>query len=517
MTNIVANSGFEDPNSKAWVVTATYGGGSVNISDTANSHTGSHSALLRAINTTLQCPTNSECKDTVRATIEQYIQSNNSLTLNNLAATNDSFSAWWYVANPSSTGLPTYSLHVGLAFSDGSNIEYFYGISDLFNQRYNLGPIPATGSWFQMHRNLLSDIQGVVVNPSATRITTVWFGAFGGTSQNTLHGEKAWVDDVALNFSAGPYYSGPPSFTIGLNTSSLSLAFGSQATLGGMVRGQNGFNGIVGLSVNTSPVSGTTAEGITVSLVPNTVTLSPQQPTASISMTILAADPSLRTYPPVGNFTVTVFGYSAPISSSAILQLMVQSSTASNARLQFSLGYRGVPSPGATVQLQTNFTNVGTLQDQVTELKVWTDFGTFTQTTGLPLALDLGQKGTLSMNVSLPSNILTGIHTISATVFWQYYAPPGLYPPDNYISPGGWGSGNNGVVNGTMWVTSSTPSRFPFPGSGFVSGNIGTVLAVLAVYAPIVAVAAGMVIRSDRRKQRRMALIGNTETARTSN
>lgn len=220
--NSVANPGFEDTQSVSWHLTATYGGGTVIIYDTTNSHTGTHSTLLNAVNTTLKCPGSTECKDSVRATVEQFVQSP---SLSDLAQTSDSFSAWWFVANLSSTGIPIYSLHIGLQFSDGTSIEYFYGISDLTNQRYNLGLIPSTGSWFQMTRNLTADIQGVVANPSSTKITTLWFGAFGGY-QNAPYGEKAWVDDVALNFNSGPVaifasspVSGSPPLTVRFDAS----------------------------------------------------------------------------------------------------------------------------------------------------------------------------------------------------------------------------------------------------------------------------------------------------------
>ena len=174
--------------------------------------------MLSAINTTQHCPTSTECKDTVRAQVEQYIQHNSPATLNNTAA-GDSFTAWWYVAEPGPSGLPAYSLHIGLDFTDGSSIEYWYGTSDLANQRYNLGPIPATGSWFQMRRNLLGDIQGVVNDPSSTRVSDLWLAAFGGTYQDVPHGETAWVDDVALNFIGGPvagFSSQPASGTVPL-------------------------------------------------------------------------------------------------------------------------------------------------------------------------------------------------------------------------------------------------------------------------------------------------------------
>jgi len=55
-----------------------------------------------------------------------------------------------------------------------------------------------------MSRNLTADIQGVVANPSVTKLSNVWFGAFGGSYSNAAYGEVAWVDDVALNFNGVP-------------------------------------------------------------------------------------------------------------------------------------------------------------------------------------------------------------------------------------------------------------------------------------------------------------------------
>ncbi len=203
VVNIVADPSFETLTSSAWFNSQSYGNGTVTIHDNTNPRTGSYSAMLSAVNTTLEC-SSSECKDTVRAAVEQYVQSNTPVHLTDLANTNNSFSAWWYVT-PST--LPTYSLHIGLEFSDGTGIEYWYGHSDLTNQRYNLGPIPAIGSWFEMSRNLTDDARGVVANLSTTSVTALWFGAFGGslmdcsTCPATAHGETAWVDDATLNFT----------------------------------------------------------------------------------------------------------------------------------------------------------------------------------------------------------------------------------------------------------------------------------------------------------------------------
>ncbi len=236
-TNTVANPGFENSASNPWHRRSTHGNGTVNIYDNTRAHSGLYSSMLAAINKTA-CP--SDCKDAVGASVEQYVQSPSPPTLNHLDNTNDSFSAWWYVA--ASTGLPTYSLHIGLLFTDGSSIEYWYGISDLSNSttkhaNYNLGPFPLD-SWFQMSRNLTADVQGVVADPSSTKITTLWFAAYGGTYNNTPHGETGWVDDVVLNFNSGPVAvfssspaSGPAPLTVRFNASQSYQTGGSSANI----------------------------------------------------------------------------------------------------------------------------------------------------------------------------------------------------------------------------------------------------------------------------------------------
>ncbi len=195
-TSPVSNPDFENTGSSAWFKTATYGNGTVTVYDTTYSHSPTHAAMLNASKTALRCSA-VECRDSVRATVEQYLPLN-APTLNSLANVPDSFSAWWYVADPATTGMPTYSIHIGIGFTDGNSIEYWYGTSDLSIQRYNLGPIPVTGQWFQMGRNLATDIQPLnIANPSGTRVSYIWFAAFG----NITRGEIAWVDDVAILFT----------------------------------------------------------------------------------------------------------------------------------------------------------------------------------------------------------------------------------------------------------------------------------------------------------------------------
>ena len=230
-TNIVVDPSFENTSSATWFALSNLNNGTVIAHSRTQAHNGTYSAELSAVNTTLTCST-SECKDTVRAEVEQFLPGNGP-TLTNLANNDHSFSAWWYVA-PS--GLPDYSLHFQLQFSDGKIIEYWYGRSDLANQSstsrvFNLGPIPAPGNWFETRRNLALDVQGLVASPTFTRVTAIWFGAFGGTYNSTPHGETAWVDDVTIFFDI------PPSVPIAVfdsnpaqGTAPLTIQFNASAS-----------------------------------------------------------------------------------------------------------------------------------------------------------------------------------------------------------------------------------------------------------------------------------------------
>ena len=205
-TNIVANPGFENTSSSAWFALSNYHNGSVTVPSGARAHNGFYSVKLSAVNTTQRCPI-SECKDSVRAEVEQFMPGD-APAVTHLLNTNESFSAWWYVV---SSSLPEYSLHFQLQLSDGSIIEYWYGRSDLSNSTatpntvvFNLGPIPGQNVWFKMQRNLMVDVQRVVTSPAFTRVTSVWFGAFGGTYNSAPQGEIAWVDDTGLFFDIPP-------------------------------------------------------------------------------------------------------------------------------------------------------------------------------------------------------------------------------------------------------------------------------------------------------------------------
>lgn len=303
------------------------------------------------------------------------------------------------------------------------------------------------------------------------------------------------LPDRQANFSQGSYgTSSSPDFSVTFSTSFLSVGRGSYGVVGVTVSGTNGFSDTVALSLNISPNPGTsTTDCITADIDPNVVNLSPQQAMASVAVTLFAFEPRLGCYPPLGTYTVIVFGLAQtpPLSSREDrLTLAIQSIERQGAYLLFEFGYRGLPYAGAAVQLVSNFTNIGSVQVRVTWLNIRADFGSFNQTSGLPLDLGLGQKKTLTMTISIPSAIAAGDHGVSAVASWQW------------LNMSSWVNGGPITINGTIPVTEPFGPRSVFQ----ILGNLGNVLfAGLVAYLTITVLAVTLVIRSDRRKQRALA------------
>ena len=119
--NAVANPGFEDISSASWRPTF-YHNGTVNTYDTTHSHTGLCAALLNATKTVSTCGTYSDCKDWVGASVREDLSSSVGLpSLDTLSPSTDSFSAWLYIAKPAESGMPVYSVHIGIL--SGSSIR----------------------------------------------------------------------------------------------------------------------------------------------------------------------------------------------------------------------------------------------------------------------------------------------------------------------------------------------------------------------------------------------------------
>lgn len=91
--------------------------------------------------------------------------------------------------------------------------------------------------------------------------------------------------------------------------------------------------------------------------------------------------------------------------------------------LFYEVQYVGLPYPGGQTTLLNNFTDRGNVPMRITSLSFATDFGTFNESSGLPLELRPGETRTLGLTMSIPLKTASGNHTIIATVKWEYYDP----------------------------------------------------------------------------------------------
>jgi len=207
-TNGILNQGFEFPDGTPWHPYAVYGGGSVMANDTSNPHTGNRAAKLDVpIGTTSTC--GGQGTDKVRAALVQAITAPN-FSVANLVDVNGSFSVWWLIQSTTSP----YSVRAEVDLSGGYSLEYYYGTlltHSSLSVSFDLGPVPVGQGWVQTKRNIHLDAQQLnLAQPSTVRVVAVWFGAFGDC---TTQGETAWVDDVALLFTAPAITPPVASFT----------------------------------------------------------------------------------------------------------------------------------------------------------------------------------------------------------------------------------------------------------------------------------------------------------------
>jgi hypothetical protein len=205
--------------------------------------------------------------------------------------------------------------------------------------------------------------------------------------------------------------------------------------------------------------------------------------------------------------TVFALGQTPPLYSASTQMLVtVQTYAPPDPKVLFELGYKGPANPGSTIQLDSNFTNIGNAQLVITGLRFGGEFGSFSEPSGFPLSIFPGQKKTLSLNMTISPGTSLGSHRISSTSTWEYYVPDHYNATTNQFYPSRWTAGNDIVVNGSIAVVTNTP--FPFgPLAATVSLAIRNpaVIAGVIVYAILVTLASTLVIRNDHRKVRKLA------------
>ncbi len=140
--------------------------------------------------------------------------------------------------------------------------------------------------------------------------------------------------------------------------------------------------------------------------------------------------------------------------------------------LQYVVGSKGAAYQGQEFTAANNFTNTGTVQIQVLQITITTDFGTFTPT-GLPLSISPGQKRTLEMQIQVPSTASVGNHPLSASASFQYLDP----------STSQWVTPNESpiVLQTTLTVSQGQSTSLLILGAIF--GTIAALVAVVVVLA----------------------------------
>jgi len=125
---------------------------------------------------------------------------------------------------------------------------------------------------------------------------------------------------------------------------------------------------------------------------------------------------------PLGTYTVSVTGTSGPTLYMFTITVTVIPPSP-RGYLFYAAGYEGLAYPGGTTTLLNNFTDAGNVPMRVTGLSFATNFGTFDESTNLPLQLRPGESSVLRFVISIPSGTTPGNHAIIVTVKWEYYNP----------------------------------------------------------------------------------------------
>jgi parallel beta-helix repeat protein len=163
--------------------------------------------------------------------------------------------------------------------------------------------------------------------------------------------------------------------------------------------------------------------------------------------------------------------------------------------------YVGTPFAGGSTLLMNNFTNLGQNIDQVTQLTVTSDLGTWSLP-GLPFSLASGESRVVNMTVSIPIAAHSGNHTITLTGYWKYYDP----------QTGVWSDAPHLIISGSLPVDGNPQSRQPQqpPNTPTLAalGSLDSLLSMarqliypgIAAYLSLLVLAAMLVLRDHNRK-----------------
>ena len=195
-------------------------------------------------------------------------------------------------------------------------------------------------------------------------------------------------------------------FTIGANPSSLSIPVSSKAASSIGLYGSSGYEGNISLTATPFPL------GLSASFDRSPVRLSGTQVTSS-TLTLQGSSP--------GYYSVNVTARDGVNAHSISLDVQVYTEQIKPGptSLMYDLGYTGSPYPGGSIILVNNFTDLGIVPIRVSNISIYTDFGSF-KPTGTPFTLTPGHQTTLQLTTTIPQTISVGIHTVIASISWQY-------------------------------------------------------------------------------------------------
>ena len=168
---------------------------------------------------------------------------------------------------------------------------------------------------------------------------------------------------------------------------------------------------------------------------------------------------------------------------------------AASGPLKYTLGYKGYPSPGATILLIHNFTaDWNTYDIMVNSFTVTTKWG-FLNMTGYGLPFTIGWPGSRLVNTSLqiPASTAFGSYPVNVWVNWDYRT---IFT--------GWLSGQDLVVNATLQVSPKPPFTIPITIRKLPSWTFSGVLFYLGAASLLTVLVAG---REENRRHNRLEIL----------
>ena len=178
-----------------------------------------------------------------------------------------------------------------------------------------------------------------------------------------------------------------------------------------------------------------------------------------------------------------------PVASFAL------ASGAASGQLKYTLGYKGYPSPGATILLVHNFTaDWNTYDIMVNSFTVTTKWGFLNETGyGLPFTIGWPESKLVNTTLQIPASTPFGSYPVNVWVNWDYRT---------ILS--GWLPGQDLIVNATLQVGPKPPFTIPITIPKLPTWSLSGFLFYLGASSLLTVLVAG---REERRKHNRLEIL----------